>query len=379
MGVAIYSQEFKTERLNRSSKAGIPFGKLPHGSAFEQVDLHMAQGSRREIPGLQARRKRRSPSSRKYPTQSRAQTHQRRARYFAKSRRVLCQGIRVRYAFIRDHRNEFSVAAQCRVLRVHRSGFYLWLKNPSSTRAKEDDKLVSMIKAAHEESSGTYGSPRICREIRESGALCGENRVARLMKEHGIRPRGGIDGQISISRPSLVTPNRLNQDFNVPGPDRVWVTDITYIATSEGWLYLAVVIDLFSRRVVGWSMSSTITTDLAITALNGALWRRRPNHRVTVHSDQGSQFSSDAWNRFCRDHKLDRSMSRRGNCYDNAVVESFFSSLKKERVRGRTYLTREEARADIFDYIEAFYNRSRRHSKLGMLSPVEFEEVKIGI
>ena len=141
-------------------------------------------------------------------------------------------------------------------------------------------------------------------------------------------------------------------------------------------MYLFVVIDLFSRRVVGWSMGSTITSDLAKTALHGALWRRRPIHRVTVHSDQGSQFSSDAWNRFCRDHNLDRSMSRRGNCYDNAVVESFFSSLKKERVRGRTYLTREEARADIFDYIKVFYNRRRRHSKLGMLSPVEFEEVK---
>jgi len=272
------------------------------------------------------------------------------------------------------------VAAQCRVLRVHRSGFYSWLKNPSSTRAKDDEKLVSMIKAAHEESSGTYGSPRICQEIRESGALCGENRVARLMKEHGITAhRRYRRPNYRFSRPSLVTPNRLNQDFDVPGPDRVWATDITYIATSEGWLYLAVVIDLFSRRVVGWSMSSTITSDLAITALHGALWRRRPIHRVTVHSDQGSQFSSDAWNRFCRDHNLDRSMSRRGNCYDNAVVESFFSSLKKERVRGRTYLTREEARADIFDYIEAFYNRRRRHSKLGMLSPAEFEEVKIGV
>jgi putative transposase len=181
------------------------------------------------------------------------------------------------------------------------------------------------------------------------------------------------------SKPLLVTPNRLEQDFDVAGPDRVWVTDITYISTSEGRLYLAVVIDLFSRRVVGWSMGSMITSDLVIKALLNAIWRRRPKSKVVVHSDQGSQFSSDAWNRFFRDHNIELSMSRRGNRYDDAVVESFCSSLKKERIRGKTYLTRDEARADIFDYIEIFYNRARRHSKLGMLSPADFEEVKIGV
>jgi len=268
----------------------------------------------------------------------------------------------------------------CRVLRVHRSGYYAWMKNPSSDRTHEDEKLVRMIKTAYEESSGSYGSPRICRELREQGELCGKNRVARLMKTHGIRAhRRYRRPKYRYPKPSLVTPNRLNQEFSVHGPDRVWVTDITYIGTSEGWLYLAVVIDLFSRRVVGWSMSPSMTTDVVITALHAALWRRRPRNRVTIHSDQGSQFSSDTWLRFCKDHNIERSMSRRGNCYDNAVVEAFFSSLKKERIRGKTYLTREEARADIFDYIEVFYNRIRRHSKLGMLSPVNFEEVKIGV
>jgi putative transposase len=240
--------------------------------------------------------------------------------------------------------------------------------------------LTECIKAVHEEFSCSYGSPRICRELRESGETCGENRVARLMKANRIRAeRRYRRPRYRYSKPSLVTPNRLEQDFEVSGPDRVWVTDITYISTSEGWLYLAAVIDLFSRRVVGWSMGSMITTDLVIKALLNAIWRRRPKSKVIVHSDQGSQFSSDAWNRFCRDHNIEQSMSRRGNCYDNAVMESFFSSLKKERVRGKTYLTRDAARADIFDYIEVFYNRTRRHSKLGMLSPVDFEEFRIGL
>jgi putative transposase len=272
------------------------------------------------------------------------------------------------------------VAVQCRVLRVHRSGYYSWNAEPVSARQKDDDRLVERIKAVHEEFSGSYGSPRICRELRESGETCGENRVAKLMKAHKIKAeRRYRRPKHRYSKPSRLTPNRLEQDFDVTGPDRVWVTDITYISTSEGWLYLAVVIDLFSRRVVGWSMGSMITSDLVIKALLNAIWRRRPKSKVIVHSDQGSQFSSDAWNRFCRDHNIERSMSRRGNCYDNAVVESFFSSLKKERIRGKTYLTRDAAHSDIFDYIEILYNRTRRHSKLGMLSPVDFEEVKIGV
>jgi len=268
----------------------------------------------------------------------------------------------------------------CRVLRVHRSGFYAWLMDPQSDRAKDDLRLVERIRTVHEEYSGTYGSPRICKELREQGEGCSENRVAKLMKANSIKAeRRYRRPRYRYSKPSLLTPNTLNRNFDVSGPDRVWVTDITYIATSEGWLYLAVVVDLYSRRVVGWGMSPLITTDVVITALLGAIWRRRPKNKVIVHSDQGSQFTSDAWIRFCRDHKIERSMSRRGNCYDNAVVESFFSSLKKERIRGKTYLTRDEARADIFDYIEVFYNRKRRHSKLGLLSPVDFEELKVGV
>jgi putative transposase len=268
----------------------------------------------------------------------------------------------------------------CRGLRVHRSGFYAWLAEPESRRAKDNRRLAERIKTVHEEFSGSYGSPRICKELRESGERCGENRVARLMKANNIKAERRYKRPCyRYSKLSLITLNTLSRNFDVPDPDHVWVTDITYIATSEGWLYLAVVVDFYSRRVVEWGTSPLMTTDIVITALLGAVWRRRPKHRVIVHSDQGSQFSSDTWIRFCRDHNIERSMSRRGNCYDNAVVESFFSSLKKERVRGKNYLTRDEARADIFNYIEVFYNRRRRHSRLGMLSPVDFEELKVGL
>lgn len=269
------------------------------------------------------------------------------------------------------------MAAQCRVLRVQRSGFYAWLKEPESSLAKENARLVGLIKAAYEESTESYGSPRICKDLREKGERCGENRVAKLMKAQGIKAiRRYRKPRYRYSRPALLTPNTLNREFSVAAPDLVWVTDITYVATSEGWLYLAVVIDLFSRKVVGWATESTMTSDLVLTALLAAIWRRRPKGKVLIHSDQGSQFNSDDWMRFCRDHNVERSMSRRGNCHDNAVAESFFSSLKKERIRGRTYLTRDEARADIFDYIEVFYNRRRRHSTLGMMSPAEFEQSK---
>ena len=271
----------------------------------------------------------------------------------------------------------FSVTVMCRVLRVHRSGFYAWLKKPASLRTMENGRLIDLIRESQAESGGSYGSPRICKDLREQGEVCSENRVARLMKAHGIKAeRRYRKPRYRYSRPSLATPNRLEQDFSSTAPDQRWVTDITYIATSEGWLYLAVVIDLYSRRVVGWSMGASMTADLVMAALLGALWRRKPTSTVIIHSDQGSQFTSDAWIRFCRDHNLERSMSRRGNCYDNAVVESFFSSLKKERVRRKTYLTRDAARADIFDYIEVFYNRTRRHSRLGMLSPADFEKAK---
>lgn len=263
----------------------------------------------------------------------------------------------------------------CRVLKVPRSGFYAWLEEPQSARELEDQRLLALIRQAWIASGGTYGSPRIYNDLREQGERCGENRVSRLMRQQHIRALGrSRRPRYRGGKPTTVAPNRLQQQFSAVAPDQAWVTDITYIRTHEGWLYLAVVVDLYSRMVIGWSMKPTLARELAIDALLMAVWRRRPTKRVVIHSDQGVQYGSDDWTRFCKEHRLDISMSRRGNCYDNAVAESFFSSLKKERVRNRTFATRDEARSELFDYIEAFYNRQRRHSHLGNISPSAFEQ-----
>jgi putative transposase len=219
-----------------------------------------------------------------------------------------------------------------------------------------------------------YGSPRIFLDLREAGEYVGHNRVARIMRANGIRAiRGYKAPRYFTSVPSVIAPNLLNRQFTVERPDSAWVTDITYIRTWEGWLYLAVVMDLHSRMIIGWSMQPTLVRDLVLDALLMAVWKRKPKQPVIMHSDQGSQYGSDDWIRFCKSHKLDPSMSRRGNCWDNAVAESFFSSLKKERIRRKVYRTRDLAKADIFEYIEMFYNRTRRHSHLGGVSPEAFE------
>ena len=276
------------------------------------------------------------------------------------------------------HRREFRLTTMCRVMRMHRSGFYAWMKTPQSQWAQENDRIMEKIRTSYQASDGVYGSPRVHRDLREDGERCGEHRVARLMRINGLRAiRGYKKPRYRVGTPAVVAPNRLEQNFSVAAPDRIWATDITYIRTFEGWLYLAVVVDLYSRIVVGWSMKSTLTRDLVLDALLMAVWRRCPNHPVIVHSDQGSQYGSDDAVRFCKDHGLIPSMSRRGNCFDNAVAESFFSSLKKERIRRRIYQSREEARPDVFDYIEVFYNRNRRHSHLGQVSPHDFEQAAL--
>lgn len=262
----------------------------------------------------------------------------------------------------------------CRVLQVPRSGFYAWLHRPLSDRAIEDQRLLGVIRDSYVASGGVYGSPRVFLDLREAGERCGRHRVARIMREHKIKALRGYQApRRVVGRPSIIAPNKLQREFTVAEPDRVWVTDITYVRTWQGWLYLAAVMDLYSRSIVGWSMKATLARELVIDALLMAVWRRRPRQKVLVHSDQGCQYGSDDWLRFCQAHNLEPSMSRRGNCWDNAVAESFFSSLKKERIRKRIYRTRDLAKADVFDYIEVFYNRTRRHSHLGGVSPEAFE------
>jgi putative transposase len=275
---------------------------------------------------------------------------------------------------MKKHRTEFRVTTMSRVLGVHRSGFYAWLKKPESARTAQNRQLVEKIRHFWGESDYAYGSPRIYTDLREAGVVCGKNRVARLMAKHGIRAQLAMKRRrYRPGKPSQVVPNVVEQEFQVSETNTVWATDITHIRTLEGWLYVAVVMDLCSRRIVGWSMQATMHRDLVIQALLCAKWRRYPNRKVIIHSDQGAQYGSDDWARFCRDNRFLPSMSRRGNAYDNAPVESFFASLKKERTRRRSYRTRDEARADIFDYIEHFYNRKRRHEHLGHRSPVDYE------
>jgi putative transposase len=262
------------------------------------------------------------------------------------------------------------------MMRVHPSGFYAWCDTPQSPRALEDGRLIGHIKHAWLESGSVYGYRKVTDDLRELGESCGKHRVYRLMKQEKLRSQTGYRRRPGArgGAVAVLAPNHLQRQFDVSEPNRVWVTDITYIRTHEGWLFLAAVLDLFSRQVIGWSMGPRMDRELALNALLMAVWRRQPKQTVMVHSDQGSQFSSYDWQAFLKAHNLQQSMSRRGNCHDNAVAESFFQLLKRERIRRKTYVTREQARQDVFDYIEMFYNPKRRHSNNDRLSPVNYEK-----
>ncbi|MGV3794659.1 IS3 family transposase [Citrobacter portucalensis] len=293
---------------------------------------------------------------------------------FKKSRGVLRKAVRLRYAFIRDNTCCWPVRLLCRVLDVHSSGFYAWLQQPHSQRHQADLRLTGQIKQFWLESGCVYGYRKIHLDLRDSGQQCGVNRVWRLMKRVGIKAQVGYRSpRARKGEASIVSPNRLQRQFNPDAPNERWVTDITYIRTHEGWLYLAVVVDLFSRKIIGWSMQSRMAKDIVLNALLMAVWRRNPQKQVLVHSDQGSQYTSHEWQSFLKSHGLEGSMSRRGNCHDNAVAESFFQLLKRERIKKKIYGTREEARSDIFDYIEMFYNSKRRHGSSDQISPTEYE------
>lgn len=270
-----------------------------------------------------------------------------------------CSAVRRKYEFIKSHQKAHSVQMMCRVLGVAPSGYYAWLSKPASDRTHEDKRLLRLIRASFTESQGV---------------TCSKHRVARLMRENNLRTKGGYRTRRYVvgGKPIELIPNLVKRNFNVSQRNRIWVTDITYVRTWQGWVYLAVVLDLFSRKVVGWATRQNMHRDLALDALLMAVRLRKPDGTI-VHSDQGSQYGSDDWRRFCQSNGLRPSMSRRGNCWDNAVAESFFSSLKKERIQKRIYNTRQQATDDIADYIEDFYNRTRRHQHLAGVSPDQFE------
>jgi transposase InsO family protein len=266
----------------------------------------------------------------------------------------------------------------CRVLQVARSGYYAWRDRPISTREMANQALLARIKEIHHQSRQTYGSPRVHRALQEKGLVCGHNRVARLMRQAGVRAKQAqpfrmVTTDSNHSYP--IAPNRLNQDFTAKHPNQKWLADITYVPTAEGWLYLAVVLDLYSRRIIGWAMRDSLHRQLVIEALQMALETRRPPAGLLHHSDRGSQYASDDYQALLQQYQIQPSMSRVGNCFDNAPMESFFGTLKTELIFHRQYATRTEARADIFEFIEVFYNRFRLHSALAYYSPVAFERL----
>jgi len=264
----------------------------------------------------------------------------------------------------------------CKVLEISRSGFYAWLGRPESDRAREDRRLTALIGGIFDESRQTYGSPRVQRTLHNRGVRCGRKRVARLMKAGEMRPKTRRKFRVKTTNSKHnhpIAPDLLSRDFTADRPNQAWVSDITYIPTDEGWLYLASTMDLFSRLIVGWSMSSTLHADVVINALQMGIDRRGPEDGLIHHSDRGVQYACGDFRELLDEHGIACSMSRKGNCYDNAAKESFFHTLKTELVHHEHYQTRAQAKASIFDYIEAFYNRHRLHSTLGYVSPVDFE------
>lgn len=282
----------------------------------------------------------------------------------------------MKYAFIREHRAAHKITRLCKLLEVSPSGFYDWFDRPESNRGRGNRALTQKIKHFHQQSRGIYGSPKIHEDLIGAGEGCSVNRVARLMKVADIKSKMAVAFVITTDSKNTLqpAPDLLKRQFSVDKHNEAWVSDTTFIGTREGWLYLAIILDLFSRQVIGWSMSNRNNTELVQDALTMAIWRRGKINDVIVHSDQGSTYASGDYQQQLSDNKLRCSMSRKGECLDNAVAESFFGSLKNELVYHEDYKTRAQARQSIFEYIEIFYNRKRRHAFLKYLTPVEHEE-----
>jgi putative transposase len=282
----------------------------------------------------------------------------------------------MRYRFIRAEKATYPVSVLCRVLTVSRSGFYAWCRRPLSRRAQQNQWLGTHLRACYQEFRGRYGSPRLHQELRARGIVVGRHRVARLMRLQGLHSlcRRRYRAPRAAAGSGTIADNLVQRQFQVDRPNRLWAGDLTYIATGEGWLYLAILMDLYSRRVIGWAMDARLTAELTIRALNMAVHRRSIGAGLIHHTDRGSQYAAVMYQHRLRTVGIQCSMSRRGNCWDNAVVESFFATLKTELVHRQRYRTRQEAQTELFAYVEGFYNRQRRHSALGYRCPVEFEE-----
>lgn len=283
----------------------------------------------------------------------------------------------MKYAFIKKHQEDFSVKRMCDVLEVSTSAYYDWVDRPDSQHQQEDQRLSEKIKDCHQASRGVYGARRLCEDLREAGEVISRARVERLMKEQGLasKVKQRFKATTDSSHDLPVFPNHLNRQFEAAAPDQAYVGDITYIPTQEGWLYLAVLVDLYSRAVVGWAMASHMKASLVNDALLMATFKRRPKAGLVVHSDRGSQYASKLYQKTLNRHQFVCSMSRKGNCWDNAPAESFFHTLKTELCHHERYVTRAQAKQAIFEYIEVFYNRKRRHSTIGYVAPLKYEQM----
>ena len=277
---------------------------------------------------------------------------------------------------IKNNENNYPIALMCRCLQVSESGYYDWRSRPDSNRTRENKRLTKIIAEVFYDEKCRVGSPRITKRLEHEGIVVDQNSVAKLMQKAGMRAKNKrkFKATTNSNHHLPVSPNLLKQNFSASAPNKKWVSDITYIWTSEGWLYLAGIVDLYSRMVVGWAVAERMTTQLVCEALQMALWRRKHPKNVIIHSDRGSQYCSKEYQKMLKEHHLISSMSKRGDCYDNALMESWNHSFKVEAIHGERFATRAIAKAQIFEYIEVYYNRKRLHSSLGYCSPMKFEE-----
>jgi len=285
----------------------------------------------------------------------------------------------MKYQIMSEQRGTHGVEKMAEVLGVARSGYYAWLDGGESARAVEEKELVEQIREIQGEMRHSYGSPRMREELLRRGRRVGKNRVARIMKENALGPRAKRRFIVTThsKEGQEVAENIVNRNFEAPAVNRVWVSDISYVATAEGWLYLCIVLDLYSRRVVGWSLSCELSAELVLAAVVMAAIRRRPSRGLMFHSDRGVQYTSGQFQKFAKGYGFIQSMSRKGDCWDNACAETFFKTLRAELIRSKIYRSREEARRAIFEYVEIFYNRKRLHSYLGYMTPTEYEELEM--
>ncbi|HVR55738.1 MAG TPA: IS3 family transposase [Pseudolabrys sp.] len=373
-----FTREFKLEAVRLIKERGVSYAQASHDLSVHQSQLRtwvkaLADDPQHAFPG-QGQMK---PEQLEIAQLKREVIRLKAERdILKKGRGLLREGIDVKFGFIAKHRGIWPAEWLCEALGVSRSGFYAWLTRPRSRRSRSDEELGAKVRASFLASDRTYGARRVWHDLIAEGLSCGLHRIERLMRLQALkaRPRRRrLPPDLGERQIAAVAPNVLDRTFEAPAPNRKWIADFTYVWTAEGWLYVAAVVDLFSRRVVGWSMSATMTAQLVTDALVMAIWRRGKPDALLHHSDRGSQYTSEQFQNLMSDHGVACSMSRSGNVWDNAAMESFFSSLKTERTARKTYRTRDQAKADVFDYIECFYNPKRRHSTIGYLSPVEFE------